>query len=708
MKTVTSVILSVAVACGAWTGRAMAAEAEVKKEPGPEVSITPVTTFVNVEGNTSKFREDQWMKQGWTGGIESFKLNQQFGKDGQFNVEGRGIYNQREYDIRMEVVKPDFGFVRAGFSQYPKYFDNIGGYYAPFSRATGPGGVPSSANTSFMLLDAPEMEIGKIFFEAGLTLPNLPKFTIGYEHQFKDGTKDLLEWGSVTGTIPAGSGFPTGDVTKKIFPAFKDIDEKVDIFKFAVEHDIGPINLGDEFYYERYSNRAFRTDDSGYFIADGTQKIVNVKEEFSHDLFSNAFHMDHHVTDKVYWSAGHLFTEMNGDSDFNIVTIPSPVGLGAGAVDDRFWTIPNINLKQDSQVGNFNVMVGPFADLTAYIGFQGEGTTTDGASFGNYRTTGTALDNRKTISSLTRKSTEETAGLRYVKIPYTTLFAEGKWIQQTYGQDVNQLAFDIPANSQAWGIDTDVTKHDYTAGFATSPWSRVNVTGQYRRYRTDNSFNTRFNTSTDYSSFIRNQEFDTDEISAKLTYRFSSRLSATLKYQLASTEINTTTGNVPGAPPPSSFVRSADYYANIYSASTTWAPLDRFYTTGMICFQDTKTTAFDNGVNSIIEYQGNVYSVIGTAGYAIDNKTDLAADYTFSQTDNFIDNGSGARPGTDYGLPLLVSNELHGLTARLTRRITENVAVALRYGFYKYNEANTGGVNNYTAHLASVSCTIRF
>ncbi|MCX6897082.1 MAG: hypothetical protein NT105_00140 [Verrucomicrobia bacterium] len=696
MKKISYIILLVALACWSWTARATAAEAATEKGSNPEFSVTPVVTYVDVSGNASKFREHWWMKDGISGGIERFELHQKFGKDGQFNVEGRGIYNQRDYDVRMELVKPDFGFLRLGFTQYPKYFENTGGYFAPFAGAP----IASPFNSWDVLGRTPQLDIGKIYFDAGLTLPNLPKFTFGYEHQYKDGSKNLLEWGTVRGTIPAGPISPNGDTSKKIFPALKDIDERVDIFKLGVEHTIGPVNLGDDFYFEKYGNETVRSDDSTHYLADGTMKTVDIKEDYYHDLFSNVFHVDHHVNDKVYWSAGYLFTHMSGNSDFAETTYGSLGGLGAALPGDAMYLIPRINLRQESQVGNLSVMVGPFADLTGYAGAQVEATDTDADLSGNYGTRA-APSLRYYSTGLSKRATEETAGLRYTRIPYTTLFAEAKWNQQSYGQQVERTA-----STSDWGVDADVNRQQYTAGFNTSPWARVTFSSQYRYSRNDNVYYTRYNPSADYASFIRDQEFVTDEITSKLTYRPFNRVSLALKYQLVSTSIDNTTEPVQFTGTTS--LHAFDYYANIYSLNATWTPINRLYLTGLFSYQDTTSTAYDNGSNIVVPYKGGVYSAIGSAGYAIDNKTDATAEYSYSRSDNYDNNGFGTTAGTDYGIPYGISYDLQGLTFKLTRRINDHIVVGLRYGFYKYNEANTGDINDYTAHLASASCTIRF
>jgi hypothetical protein len=134
--------------------------------------------------------------------------------------------------------------------------------------------------------------------------------------------------------------------------------------------------------------------------------------------------------------------------------------------------------------------------------------------------------------------------------------------------------------------------------------------------------------------------------------------------------------------------------------SITLTPISTLYLTGLFSYQDARTASFDNGVSSVITYEGDVYTVIGTAGYAIDRKTDLNLEYVYTRSENFTDNS------TD-GLPLGLDNQRHGLLVSLSRRITENTNAALHYGFYKYDE-ESGGVDNYTAHLVSTSWVFRF
>jgi opacity protein-like surface antigen len=347
---------------------------------------------------------------------------------------------------------------------------------------------------------------------------------------------------------------------------------------------------------------------------------------------------------------------------------------------------------------NINTMFGPFAGLSFYAGAQAEQTKSHG--FTDARLTeGVSPATTNLIHTTNNKqSIEETAGLRYTKIPFTTLYAEGKWTQE----DIDLLESETQNGAADFARDTDTTvgQQDYTAGFNTAPLPRMTLAGRYRHSIYENGYDHQVDTEPGYPAFIKAQNFTTDEITAKLTVRPLSRFSMAFKYQLVDTKIDTTTDAlfplVPGGT-----VRAGNYDAAIYSVSATVTPLSRLYLTGLFSFQDTKTTAFDNGSLAVVDYVGNVYTVIGAAGYALDNKTDLTAEYTYSRADDAQNNAAT-------GLPLGLAYQQTGVLAGLSRQLTKNMIVRLRYGFYEYHETSNGGINNYIAHLASATCSLRF
>jgi hypothetical protein len=289
-------------------------------------------------------------------------------------------------------------------------------------------------------------------------------------------------------------------------------------------------------------------------------------------------------------------------------------------------------------------------------------------------------------------------GLRYTKIRYTTLYAEARLTQQQLDLDEWQTVNNTGDFLRQ--TDTDVTRQDYRAGFNTSPWRVVNFAGRYRHAIYENDYDHNTDTVPGYPAYLTLQEFTTDDIMGKVTLRPCTYFSASLQYNLVATDIESGAAGVAPAIPKGTRI-AGEYDTSIYSASLTVTPIQRLYLTGLFSFQDTQTRAFDNGAAEVTTYQGNVYTIIGTAGYALDEKTDAMVEYTYSRCDNFEDNSAA-------GLPLGLDNQRHGLWVGVSRKLRENVLARVRYGWYEYNETSNGGINDYTAHLFSASCTVRF
>jgi hypothetical protein len=642
---------------------------ETSQQSEPKGQIMPTLRYVTVDGDEEKFREDWWIQEDWAAGLEEFTLQHVYDNDVALSIEGRAILPEEDYKLLLHVTKPDVGFVHAGYTEYRKYFDGTGGFFNPF---------PSP---SFELKNDMHLDIGNLFIDVGLAMPNWPKIVFGYEHQYKDGRKSLLEWGGVT----------EGGITRNIFPAFKEIDEETDIFKAEIEHEIGKVQVGDQLRYERYRTATTRFGEEQNLDA-GTSETVTVSENNSHDMFSNTLHLESHVNEKVYWSLGYLFTNLDGGAALRMAT--SPFGPEPF---DKNWFTRSIDIDQDSHVVNVNALFGPFRDLTFYGGLQAETTETEGDTDAVLHEilpgVGEVTPEAVIVSRTDKGSLEETVGARYTGIRYTTLYAEGKWTQQNIDLFERELEDNVLNFERS--TDTEVERQRYTLGFNTSPIPKTTLSARYRRRYHTNDYNHLLDTEAGYSAFITAQDFTSDEITAKLTVHPSSRVKVSLKYQLVATDIDTQSDTTPP-----SAVQSGDYDADVYSVSITVTPISRLYLTGLFSYQDVRTATFDNGVSSVITYEGDVYTVIGTAGYAIDRKTDLNLEYMFTRSDNFNDNSAD-------GLPLGLDNQRHGLLVSVSRRITENTHAALHYGFYKYDE-DSGGVDNYAAHLVSTSWVFRF
>lgn len=643
---------------------------ENKEASSLSFGLTPTLQYRYVDGDENKFREDQWIQDGWAGGVDDFYLKKSLKNEWILQMKGHAIVPEEDYEFLLHLMKENLGFFRAHFTEYRKYFDDTGGFFGPFS-------IPV-----FDLHKDMHLDIGEFSLEAGLTVPDLPRVVIGYERQFKEGEKSLLEWGSVT----------EGSLTRNIFPSFEEIDEKEDVFRVDIDYSLGKVYLEDRFQYKQYKTHTKRFEENQN-LDTGTSETVNISEQYDHDALYNTFHLDSHITDTIYFSFGYLVNDLNGDGSFNMLTTP----FGPDPFDKN-WHADPIELDQQSHVLNLNSQFGPYHQLSFHGGVQAEVIDTEGNTHAILTETlpgqGPVSPEARMRSRTDKNAFLETVGVRYSGIPYTSLYAEGKWRQQDIDQHEKEVEDDITVFERL--TDTDVDRQRYTFGFSSSPVRRLTFSGRYRLSDRENDYDHKIDTEPGYSAFIDRQDLDSQEIQTKVTARVITALKASFQYQRVKTEIDTLSQTTP----PSN-VESGDYLADIYSVGVTATPISSLYLTGQFSYRDVKSESFDNDSLSVTAYNGDVYTFLGTAGWAVTKKTNLTLEYLLSWADNFQDN-------SENGLPLGVNNTRYGISLSCSHRLTEQIQARLGYGFYKYDEESNGGVDDYKAHVVGMGLEFTF
>src|ERR1051325_8808112 len=67
-----------------------------------------------IKGNAAQFKERHQVPQGVYGGVSDFHYEQDVGKKGLFEVDGRGIFDNHDYSLRINLQNPDYGYIRGG------------------------------------------------------------------------------------------------------------------------------------------------------------------------------------------------------------------------------------------------------------------------------------------------------------------------------------------------------------------------------------------------------------------------------------------------------------------------------------------------------------------------------------------------------------------------------------------------------------------
>jgi hypothetical protein len=103
----------------------------------------------------------------------------------------------------------------------------------------------------------------------------------------------------------------------------------------------------------------------------------------------------------------------------------------------------------------------------------------------------------------------------------------------------------------------------------------------------------------------------------------------------------------------------------------------------------------------VTKSQNGYWNAGAQVGVTLDKRTEVQLQYSFYQSDDFINNSAVSTP---YGN----SSREHGVTVTLNRMLTPRVRWSLKYGFFDYNDTTSGDHNNYTAHLIYTNVQFRF
>ena len=640
------------------------------------VSLSPIlgNTFLN--GDKRKFRELNWQHEGHNGGLEDFELFKQTGSDSAVLLNGHVLND--DYKVNLSLQQNDLGFIRSGWEQYRKYYDDTGGY--------NPGTLtprPVSLGEDLYL------DIGKAWVDLGLTLPNWPRLVFGYEYDYKNGNEAITAW---TGNGSSGT-------SRNANPATKNIQEGTHIIKFDLDAEVKGVTIQDRFRGEFYDLKTHYTNSA----ARGPV-VQNVKEKDTYFQGANSIFLEKQFTDWFYGSGGYFYSHLDADSSFtNITRLTSRTFFGS---------VPDITLERESHVANLNSLLGPWNGLTFSGGVQTEWTRQTGFGVGNlnqFAFTRLTPNNLAIVPTTFRANYDESSAmenlaLRYTKIPFTVLFAEGRLQQQSIGQSDVDLQ---PSGNYLEKTDFSSQLTDFRAGFSTSPWRWMSLTAHYRRYENDSHYppNASAQPAGGYPDFFSSRELLTDEIETKLVVRPCNWLKTTFSYQFLTTDFrdtanaaSNTTAGIIYSPAGSLVTGKTDSQRYTFGAVIT--PHPRVYFTGSFTYEPTSTHTANSDVASIGLYRGDTYSADASSTFILSETTDFTVGWNFSEANYGQSNRATVGP-------VDMRYQEHSIDTALTRRINKNLTGRLQYSFDYYREGSSGGANDFRAHAVFAVLNLR-
>jgi hypothetical protein len=635
-------------------------------------AFTPTLRWVDVTGNQSKFRELEGVNPGFSGGAEQFSFTEQKTPDEKISVTGHAIVPNQDFELNLAVDKTGLGFVHTGFDEWRKYYNDTGGY------------DPVVTNKPFSLNRDLYVDIGRAWIDFGLALPDRPLVVLGYEYDFQNGNKSMLDWGLVN----------VSDSNKKyIYPSTLAVDEHTHIIKLDVTHDFDDWHLANQARVEFYSANNNSAESEIQFGGTSPDTFINTKDNYNSTQGTDTLMLEKQIRDWWFVSGGFYYSKLEASDFFNQTTAIPAFNLNSELNSSR------IILSRESEIFSVASLFTPLEQLTFSVGSQNEWTREDG--FGNNIPD---LDLKPVANAPASSSSDlfkasQNASLRYTKIPFTVLFADGRFDQESVNQ-FQQEDPDSPANITETRTEATNYRYDIQTGFSTSPWRWCALNAQYQYQSSDTDYNYpvdvvagNSSVSNGYPGFILNSKSHTDEFETKLDLRPANWLKTTLTYQITGTAYGSVTDPAlrnklpvsPGGP-----ISDGHYNAQTYGVRATLTPIQRLYFSGAFTYSRSRATTASNGDPSIVPYEGNIYTFTTTATYALNARTSLQTGYIFSHADYAQNN---AQAGLPLGLDFTRNQLIVGLTRQLTKRLTG----AFHYEFSQYSEPSSGNANNYTA-----------
>ena len=636
---------------------------------------------VFVDGNKSAFQRRYGIKADGFGGASSLHWEKYLTKEGLLTIDGQAMVGNEDYAARIGYLDETKGFLRAGFNKSRTWYDGTGGFY-PLGEVWYP-------------LDDPDLHIDRerIWAEAGLTLPNWPVIGVKYSHETRQGMKNSTIWGT-TQVSPGLSG------VRGIAASFRDVDETRDIIEASVKHTFGKTDaeVGMRLEKTELNNSLnFRTDAGQPAELFGTQR-----EGSDSDLFNMHAATQTRLSEKLMFTASYGYTSL--DTAFEGSRI---YGLDYDPVyDPALARYPGfLDLNGGSQLGQHvagvNVAYRPVPTLSIIPSVRFESTGLESDS--SYQETPSASALRNADSNKDFLNLAQRLEARYTGIKHWVLYARGDLAQGN--GDLEERITTLSTGSVDLDRNTDLAelRQKYSAGANWYPLRRVNLATQY--YYKENNYDydhtvdsTPNNGANRYPAYLSNQNFNTHDVNLRVTVIPVGSLVSVSRYDFQTSQIDTT-----GATGPS--LQSADIQTQIFSQSLSWNPLSRLYLNGTFSYVTDITETPANESTLVLGLapvaNNDFWQASFGAGYLIDDKTDIDAEYTYSEADNYEGVNTASIP---YG----ASYQEHRVIVTLTRRISENLRVLARYGYFTNDDQTYGGYDDYTAQLVWGSVQYRF
>jgi hypothetical protein len=640
-----------------------------------------------VSGNRAQFQQQHQLPAGAFGGVGDFHYQTSIATNTTLTLDGHAIAEEHDYKLALGIQKEKVGFLRLSYEQSRTWSDGDGGLFPGSGQYYAAGDNPLA------------LDRGKLTLEAGWTPDTGPKVTFKYTHSFRNGAEGSTEWGFAH---PSGSVLALG-----LSPTLEQINEHSDTFQLDVTDHIKATDVGAGLRYERGSmDDALKITE---YPGEPIQQKITDRQGTTYDLLNFHSFTETWIKTNVMVSTGFSYSGVGNElsasrisgSDFDVGYVPSAVsGFG-------YYGLTGTS-RQHDYVFDLNLFYKPAPHFTIVPSLRVDREDWNGSSSGMETFELNSPVPFASDSSRGLIDVRERLDLNYNGLTNWAFYGRGDFTESdgNLNQDGGLLpvaGIGFPGVQEQTDDRRFFQKYSAGARWYPSRKATLDVGGYYKlnQYHYGNGLDSTTNSPTspnEYPNFLAMQDFETYDANIRLNLRPWQNVTAVSRYEYQISTIHTEPDPASGL----SEAESARMTTHIIAEDVSWIPWSRLSLQAGLNYvlSDTHTPA-SYVTQAILTAQNNYWTVNFTSGLVLDDKTDLSLSYFYYISGDYNNN-------SPLGVPYGAGSEEHAVTATLTRRLSERLRLALKYGYYRYDDAAYGGNRDFGASLVSASLRYRF
>lgn len=650
---------------------------------------------VGIDGNEANYQRRHQHESAGFFGVDSFRYDRTVFGDRTLRIDGKGVVGDNGFLIRAVLKDENNGwYLDAGFKENTIFYCGSGGY--------SPGGLWIQPFD-----DQLDLYRGELWLEAGYA-KDAWSFRVRGSHQYRKGSKDSTYWGE---SIYNG----LGTIARKTVPALLDVDETRDIIEIDLGYESEKLEGGAGVRIEsiEINNMTTVLRNPGQANPTGTGQRYQMNTNGSEsDLFSAHGYIVTTVGDRLTLSGAASETTMDsvlsGDRWFAAVpTDPYRPNFPRTSTGHGYNDLHG-ETQWDQWVITGNAVFALTKNMTLNGGLRYENQTQD--SFSEYIETAgpAATPLEEPFEQEGEREFDE--ALATLELNYTGLnnFVITPFVEYSVGSGSlveEQMEGHPPATAllldRETEFDRDFLKIGINGRWYPTKWFN-GALGAYTKER-NNSYDTLSRVlpgdTSRYPAFIDDQDFTTDDVYVKGTFRASGGLSLTARWDHQINTIETTELAHQG-------VVSSDQEIDIIAATLNWVATSNISAqigaNFVYDYMETGSVSANTAVASrVSKFASDYITYNAIVMIALDETADLQLDYYEFSADNYRTVYATTLP---YGLE--AKETVFGIT--YSKKLSADTIFSLRAVLSDYSEPSSGGNMDYQSEMIYGRLQMRF